>query len=321
MTRFMDVTAKTIKPAPTRPRRTSIAPQAPDLAAPRWVIDLLAQSGALSVRDTGAKRQVTAGEDFTLVSVRVEDAAGLSPAEFERETAEAYSYIASELRDKPARHPVRFWNYIPGIHRPAGEGLDRYMVFNAGRFKACSDWFGGPESFDRLLATASGVGHAGEDLVIHALASAVPGVAVENPRQVPPYKYSRRFGPRPPCFARATVLAPRGGRRQILVGGTASIVGEESVHVGEMVGQTRETLVNLEALIRHATEVAGCAAPAIALRTFTDLRVYHTRPADRDALAGLIAPAVGSACHVEYIPADLCRAELMVEIEGVAECA
>jgi chorismate lyase/3-hydroxybenzoate synthase len=284
------------------------------------VVDLLAQSGAAPVRDAGANRQVTAGEWFTLVSVRIVDAAQLTPDEFERVTAEAYTYIASALRDKPARHPVRFWNYIPGIHRPAGEGLDRYMVFNAGRFKACSDWFGGPESFDRLLATASGVGHAGADLVIHALASAVPGVAVENPRQVPPYKYSRRFGPRPPCFARATVLAPRAGRRMILIGGTASIVGEESVHVGDLAGQTRETLVNLEALIRHAAEVAGCAVRASALRTFTDLRVYHTRPADREALQGLIAHAVGGACRVEYIPADLCRAELMVEIEGVAEC-
>lgn len=272
------------------------------------------------MRDAGANRQVTAGEWFTLVSVRIAEAARLAPEEFERLTAEAYAYIASELRDKPARHPVRFWNYIPGIHRPAGERLDRYMVFNAGRFKACSDWFGGPESFDRLLATASGVGHAGDDLVIHALASAEPGVAVENPRQVPPYKYSRRFGPRPPCFARAMVLAPRSGRRMILIGGTASIVGEESIHVGDLAGQTRETLVNLDALIRHATEVAGCAAPVNALRTFTDLRVYHTRPADRVALEGLVGAAVGDSCHVEYIPADLCRAELMVEIEGVAEC-
>jgi chorismate lyase / 3-hydroxybenzoate synthase len=316
----MDVSAKTIKPAPSRPRRATAAPKPSALSAPRWVVDLLAESGAGPVRDAGPGRQVTAGEWFTLASVRVADAAALVPTDFERVTAEAYAYIASELRDKPARHPVRFWNYIPGIHRPAGEGLDRYMVFNAGRFKACSDWFGGPESFDRLLATASGVGHAGEDLVIHALASAVPGIAVENPRQVPPYKYSRRFGPRPPCFARATVMAPRGGRRMILVGGTASIVGEESVHLGDLPSQTRETLVNLDALVRHAVDVAGCAAPLNALRTFTDLRVYHTRPADRAALEGLVSAAVGDACLVHYIPADLCRAELMVEIEGVAEC-
>jgi len=127
----MDVSAKTIKPAPTRSRRTTTAPKPADLAAPRWVIDLLAQSDALPVRNAGLGRQVTAGEWFTLVSVRIANAAQLRPADFENETSQAYAYIASELRDKPARHPVRFWNYIPGIHRPAGEGLDRYMVFNA----------------------------------------------------------------------------------------------------------------------------------------------------------------------------------------------
>jgi chorismate lyase/3-hydroxybenzoate synthase len=320
----MDVSAKTIKPAAPRASRRSVpiaAPRGADLGAPRWVLDLLAETGAGAPRHTGPGRQVTAGEAFTLVSVRIPGATHLAPAEFERLTAEAYAYIAAELRGQPARHPVRFWNYIPAIHRPCGDGLDRYMVFNAGRFKACSDWFGGPASFDRLLATASGVGHAGDDLVLHALAAAVPGVAVENPRQVPPYKYSRRFGPRPPCFARATVLAPRGGSRLVLVGGTASICGEESVHLGDLAAQTRETLVNLDALVRHAADVAGCTPAADALRTFTDLRVYHTRPQDRGPLAKLVSAAVGGACRVEYVPADLCRAELMVEIEGVATCA
>ena len=293
----------------------------PDLGAPAWVEALLTDTGAAPARADGPDRRVTANGSFTPVSVRVRDAAALPPAEFERRTAEAYTYVASAVRDKPAHHPVRFWNYLPGIHRPCGDGLDRYMVFNAGRFNACSDWFGGPESFDRLLATASGVGHAGDDLVIHALAADVPGVAVENPRQVPPYKYSRRFGPRPPCFARATVLAPRLGKRLVLVGGTASITGEESVHLGDLVGQTHETFVNLEALVLHAAEVAKCAAPAgPALHAFTDLRVYHTRPADRDALERLIGDAFPPACRVEYVPADLCRSELLVEIEGVAEC-
>ena len=46
-----------------------------------------------------------------------------------------------------------------------------------------------------------------------------------------------------------------------------------------------------------------------------------TPPAPRRApLAPLIESAVGDACRVDYVPADLCRSELLVEIEGVAEC-
>ena len=45
------------------------------------------------------------------------------------------------------------------------------------------------------------------DLMIDALSAASPGIAVENPRQIPSYRYARRYGPRPPCFARATLLS------------------------------------------------------------------------------------------------------------------
>jgi hypothetical protein len=256
---------------------------------------------------------------YSLVTVRKAGAASLEPKAFEACTREAYSSIAAQLRDGAARHPVRFWNYIPDIHRPCGEGLDRYMCFNAGRFAACSDWLGGPDAFDRLLATGSGVGHGGDDLVIHALASSTPGVAVENPRQVPAYKYSRRFGPRPPCFARATVLRDPAGKRPplLLVGGTASIRGEESVHVNDLRGQTLETFENLASLVRSAD--AGVAEP---LAAFREIRVYHFREADRDSIAALVAGAFPAAhTHVEYARADLCRPELAVEIEGVAELA
>ena len=30
---------------------------------------------------------------------------------------------------------------------------------------------------------------------------------MENPRQTPSYRYSERYGPSPPCFARATLAA------------------------------------------------------------------------------------------------------------------
>jgi chorismate lyase/3-hydroxybenzoate synthase len=285
------------------------APERSDLGVPLWVMDVLRTSGG---REAG----------FSLVTVRKAGAAALDPKAFEACTREAYSSIAAQLHDGVARYPIRFWNYIPDIHRPCGEALDRYMCFNAGRFAACSDWLGGPDTFDRLLATGSGVGHGGEDLVIHALASATPGVAVENPRQIPAYKYSRRFGPRPPCFARATVLRDTEGRRAplLLVGGTASIRGEESIHVNDLRGQTLETFENLASLVRSATgENQSNGVPP--LNAFREIRVYHFREADRDAIAELVAGAFPRHTRVEYARADLCRPELSVEIEGVAELA
>ena len=352
---------------PALPRRPAVMPSASissrplgsipepardgsDLGVPPWVTDLLGGAGARPApRHPGDPDapdvRVLESAAFTLVTARQPRAAALDPAAFEACTRSAYSAIARLLRGARAPHAVRFWNYIPDIHRPCGAGgaggesgaggLDRYMCFNAGRFAACSDWFGGPDTFDRLLATGSGVGHGGPDLVVHALATAAPGTAVENPRQVPAYRYSRRFGPRPPCFARATVVRPAGSPPLLLVGGTASIRGEESVHVGDVRAQTLETFENLASLLRSAPGVA-CAAPpdeppppaaapaggaGSALERFRDLRVYHFREADRDAIESLVRPAFPGVRRVEYLRADLCRPELAVEIEGVAEVA
>lgn len=255
--------------------------------------------------------------DLSLLSVCVAGATALSPAAFEAATSAAYALIASRLAALPASHPVRFWNFIPDIHQrqadtaAEGSSLDRYMVFNAGRHKACRAWLGGEDAFPRLLATASGVGHDGEDLVIHALATASTGSAVENPRQIPAYKYSRRYGPHPPCFARATVVE-LGGRRSILVGGTASVRGEESVYVGDVRKQTAETLDNLAALLQAATgdESAG---PHL----MTSVRVYHVSAHDVPVLRNLATLAFPSA-RLEFVRADICRQDLLVEIEGVA---
>lgn len=284
------------------------------LAAPAWAARWFAD---VPTRRNAGERELSISvaevAGFSLVSTRSCGAATVSPEAFERISNDAYAAIARELAPLPARHPVRFWNHIPDIHRASGDRLDRYMVFNAGRYNACKNWLGGEAAFPTLLATASGVGHSSDDLVIHALAASRQGRAVENPRQIPAYCYSKRFGPRPPCFARATVIDGRAEipHTLILVGGTASVRGEESVHVGDLASQTRETFENLAAL----AEAAGANAPGLA--SFCDVRVYYVRDADLSALRDSCGLAFAGA-HLEYMRADLCRADLLVEIEGVA---
>ena len=117
------------------------------------------------------------------------------------------------------------------------------MAFNAGRYEAFSDHFGHPTAFGHSVPTASAVGVHGDQFVLHALASAEPAAPIENPRQVSAYNYSRRFGPMPPCFARATLLGAHSDKPLLIVGGTASITGEESQHIGDVLGAGVETFV------------------------------------------------------------------------------
>jgi chorismate lyase/3-hydroxybenzoate synthase len=269
------------------------------LAPPPWVDDLPAAQ-------------------FTLVTARVADVPDLTAAHFEQQTFAAYVSIAEQLAASAHRHPVRFWNHVPFITDPADAGRDNYMVFNAGRFRAFSDWYGGPARFERDVATASATGHWGRDLVVHCLATDAAGIAVNNPRQVAPYHYSQRFGPLPPCFARATRLM---NSDLLLVGGTASVRGEDSVHIDDLASQCRETYVNLAAL--------GCAAvgkkltPSVKLprllSTFRDLRVYHPDRAQAREIEQSVRQNFPNLRRLEMLHADLCRAELLVEIEGIAD--
>jgi chorismate lyase/3-hydroxybenzoate synthase len=267
-----------------------------DLAPPAW-----AQEWA------GGKR-------FALLSAEVKDVRDLTPAVFEGRTRDAYASMARQLK-KLKRLPVRFWNHVPFITEPADAERDNYMVFNAGRFAAFESWFGGPAAFERDVATASAIGHWGRDLVIHCLAADVPGVAVNNPRQVAPYHYSQRFGPLPPCFSRATRLQHPAGLT--LVGGTASVRGEDSVHIDHLTAQLRETFVNLAALIgaaagrkpRHAT----------LLSAFRELRAYYPDRSHAPEIESAIRAAFPSLRRLEMLHAELCRSELLVEIEGLAD--
>jgi hypothetical protein len=84
--------------------------------------------------------------------------------------------------------------------------------------------------------------------------------------------------------------------------------------VNDLRRQTEETFENLASLIRSAAR-----NDAAGLEAFRELRVYHFRDADRSEIAELVERAFPGLDRIEYLRADLCRPELAVEIEGVAE--
>ena len=259
-----------------------------------------------------------------LVSARVRGAVHLGPLAFQRRVAQAYERLGRELASCTASAPVRLWNYVPGIVEPLGELQHRYMVFNAGRYTAYTRWYQNRDRFERYVATASGVGHRGEDYWLHCLGLAEPGQPVENPRQISSYRYSMRYGPRPPCFARATrCRLPGSAESTLLVGGTASVLGEDSLHWGDLRAQTLETFRNLAAVAATEEERASFSGEAdedalqAVLSRYRELRVYYVHAEARDTLESMVGRRFDGVAAVEWVVADLCRPELLVEIEGV----
>lgn len=238
-----------------------------------------------------------------------------------------YNALFSELKAKNAIYPVRMWNFVPRINEPIDDQLNYYMQFNVGRHEALAKWYGSPTELKQLVATASGVGHGGSELVIHVLAlKSKPGWSVENPRQVPAYNYSRRFGPASPSFARATLAnVPHVDNRDmtwLMVGGTASVVGEESRHVGQLSRQIDETLDNLSSLVQQAhlkapeSAQATNGSPRAALSSLSSIRVYYVRANDLSPIQKSVLASFPHIKECEFLQTSLCRPELLVEIEG-----
>ncbi|MGD8376871.1 MAG: hypothetical protein PVF68_12070 [Acidobacteriota bacterium] len=249
----------------------------------------------------------------------MEDAARLGARDLRRAVAGAYDRICAAMRRLAVPFPIRMWSFLPGIHGAPEPGIDRYMVFNAGRHDALAGWCGGPDEFERVLPASTAVGVVGPDLRIYCLASREPGRPVENPRQRPAYRYTRRYGPLPPCFARAT-LARIGTTPCFLISGTASVLGEDSRHVGSLSRQLAETLANMEALLTPSVEgfLRGRPRPGEAAALIREVRAYHARRDDGPAVGEAVRRRFPNLERLELVQAAICRSELEVEIEALA---
>src|SRR4029450_6281948 len=93
-------------------------------------------------------------------------------------------------------------------------------------------------------------------ITVIVLAGRTPPIAIENPRQVSAYRYPSQYGPQAPTFSRGALYL-RGTHALLTISGTASIVGYETLHVGDVVAQVDESLRNLDAVVDAANAAAG----------------------------------------------------------------
>ena len=205
---------------------------------------------------------------------------------------------------------VRIWNYIPDINLDT-HGLERYRQFNTARHEAslaCGRAVAG------RVPAASALGAAtGSPLTIYFLASRRAPAFIENPRQMSAYRYPAQYGPRSPAFSRATVLG-EGREATLFISGTASIVGHRTLHAGDPAAQTRETLVNIQALLEESARQAHTQALRLEALAY---KVYVRDPKDLAAIRAELVSALGRGAALLYLEADVCRQDLAVEIEAV----
>ncbi len=220
---------------------------------------------------------------------------------------------ATEARGYP--HLLRVWNFVPGINELEG-GIERYRLFNIGRATAFDERYGAQAAEGRFSAS-SAVGTRGTRLVTWFAAARSAGRQLGNPRQVHSFHYPVDYGPRAPSFSRATIAPPELGQ-VLFLSGTASIAGHESRHAGRLALQLEETLHNIDALLAAGGDEQN-RLPG--LSEFDLVRVYLRHADDLEAIREPLRRRLGERPQLVFAEADICRAELLVEIEGVARTA
>lgn len=218
-------------------------------------------------------------------------------------TSAAYAAIREFLSRHPLLHLARVWNYFDAI--TAGDGDDeRYRRFCVGR----DDGLDGLLAGRYPAATAIGTRHHTGKLLVYCLAARESGVAIENPRQLSAWRYPRDYGPVAPGFARAMRM-PSG---PLLISGTAAIVGHHSQHAGERERQTIAMLENLRSLL------VAAGAPASAMRgEGLLLKAYLSGIGHVEDVTTRLRDAFPALAGLIVLGGDVCRRELVVEVEGV----
>lgn len=253
-----------------------------------------------------AERGITDQVHWNMIGDLLCAATWISPAEcrrIETATEQAYDRILGVAEKLGFAFPFRIWNLIPHINQGAGD-QEVYKQFCSGRMRAFTRH--GMEAAQ--YPAASAVGHHAEGAVVYLLAAPKPSRNLENPLQMPAYTYPREYGPCSPSFARATRIE-LGGGDFLFVSGTASILGHSTQAPGDIASQLEVTQANIAQLVKQA----GGSTDRLSA-----LRVYLRDEQHLDLARAQLGQS-HAAEHLNFVLADICRQQLLVEIEALVE--
>ena len=239
----------------------------------------------------------------------------VSKSAFEQ-SVEIFGIVGDILKENGFRPSdiYRQWNYIQHI-TDGKEGSQNYQEFNDARsiFYSSCDWPGG-------YPAATGIGTSAGGVMVELCAisgNAITSKHIDNPLQIAAHSYSQSVldgkvietltERTTPKFERARLLGST-----IYISGTAAIKGEESNSSTYAAEQTAETMEIMDRLVsRENIPVVNEGS------SYDILRVYVKRASDIAAVKAFMEehyPAIDKY----YLVADICRPELLVEIEGIA---
>lgn len=219
---------------------------------------------------------------------------------------------------------VRQWNYIPNILKTSIE--DERLFQNYQLFNDIRQYYYGVYKRNNVYPAATGIGMETGPVTIDFLAvkenetTVLKGV--KNPNQTNAYQYGQEVligSPlkvneikKAPLFERAKYIGSTTGAI-IFISGTASIIGEKTIGLDDISEQINITVNNISDLVN--TENLNSMGIHVQERKYSYIRIYVKRLDDIGLVKEFCKKYYGDTPAL-YVKADVCRDNLLVEIEG-----
>ena len=236
-------------------------------------------------------------------------AALLDDSQIDQATEDAYSLLFEKISEWGYPYLIRTWNFFPNI--TSGQGAyDNYQLFCSGRARAYEKAAIQPITYP----AATVIGTLQPGLFIYFIASKSNGVGIENSQQVSAFNYPREYSQDPPLFSRA--LLHRNRQQEILfISGTASITGHSTQYAHDVNRQIEVCIGNIENLL--STAIAEHGFSSSTLQECANIKVYLRHANDLDTIRTHIRLYLGPAVPVYFLHGEMCRPDLLVEIEAL----
>ena len=209
-----------------------------------------------------------------------------------------------KISDENKMSIVKIWHYLPQLLKTYNDKKTNYSLLCEAREIVYKNYYK-----DLSYPAATVIGIEGNKILIYFLAAICKNYKViENIRQVSSYNYPQNIFSEKPMFSRAVSFKTTYENvEKIIISGTASIKGYQSMHTKNLIKQLDEALKNYKTFLEIENNISNTC------------RVYLSK-IQKDNYNIIINRLEEIFDYNQYVllQGDICRKELLIEIEGIS---
>ena len=200
---------------------------------------------------------------------------------------------------------VKIWHYIPELLKIYDHKKTNYSLLCESREIIYKEYYK-----NQCYPAATVIGIEGNKILIYFIAANCDTYrTIENKRQVSSYNYPQNKFSEKPMFSRAVEFSISSfDRNKIIISGTASIRGYKSMYSENIFNQLEEALKNYKNFLDIDDNPSNICRIYMSKKEKDNFQLINTK----------LENYFGKNKFI-LLYGDICRAELLIEIEGVSD--